>query len=116
MSVPKYHFNVIVSMLVGLLCINTAASQMCLEMFLHVTGVAETFPTVATAKRFFSCVIAQVHRQVSRLAEALPAHRAAVRLLPRVHPVVFLVVACVPEGATTERAAVVFSDVPLRSS
>lgn len=108
--------TVIVAVLVWLLRVNTAASQMCLKMFLHVTGVAETFPTVAAAKRFFSCVIAQVHRQVSRLAEAFPAHRAAVRLLPRVHPAVFLVIACVPEGATTKRAAVVFSHVPLWSS
>lgn len=86
---------------------------MSLLVFLHVTWVTETFSTVTAAKRLLPRVVAQMHRQVARLAEALPAHWAAVWLLPCVDPVVFLVVTCMPEGATAEGAAVLFSDVPL---
>lgn len=71
---------------------------------------------MTAAERLLPRVVAQVHRQVARLTEPLPAHRAAVRLLPCVHPVVFLVVPRVPEGASTERATVVFSDISLKRS
>lgn len=93
-----------------------AASQMSLLVFLQVTRVTKAFVTVSAGERLLSCVEALMHGQVAGLTEAFPAHRAAVRLLPRVHPVVFLVVTRVSERATTEQAGVMFSVISLEHS
>lgn len=69
---------------------------------------------MAADERLLPGVVALMHGQVAGLAEALPAHRAAVRLLAGVHPAVLLVIASVLEGAVAEGAAVGFSHVLLR--